>query len=77
MSYRLGVDVGGTFTDFALLGEKGDLSIAKVLSDHTDVASVILEGLGSLARQRSTSPDRLLKQIDLIVQFALTACRVR
>jgi len=67
MSYRLGVDVGGTFTDFALLGEKGDLSIAKVLSDHTDVASVILEGLRSLAQKRSTSPDRLLKQIDLIV----------
>ncbi len=67
MNYRLGVDVGGTFTDFTLLGKKGDLTIAKVLSDHKDLAGVILQGLGSLAENCRMSTDELLKEIDLIV----------
>ena len=37
MSLKLGVDVGGTFTDVLLVSEEtGDLTIAKVLSTPED-----------------------------------------
>ena len=37
MSYRLGVDVGGTFTDLLLVNEKtGELQTAKVPSTPDD-----------------------------------------
>lgn len=67
MSYRLGVDVGGTFTDFTLLGENGALSIAKVLSDRSNVAGVILAGLAEIAKKHGKSSDELLNEIELVV----------
>lgn len=44
MSYRLAADIGGTFTDVALLGPDGVLSTAKVLSTPDDLARGVLEG---------------------------------
>ena len=34
MSYRVGFDVGGTFTDFVLQGPSGELTTAKRLAGH-------------------------------------------
>ena len=67
MSYRLGIDVGGTFTDFTFLGDHGDLSISKVLSDRSNVAGVILAGLEEIAKKQGKSSDELLNDIELIV----------
>ena len=67
MKSRLGVDIGGTFTDFVLLGEDGKLSIAKVLSNPGNIAGVIQNGLAKLAEQAGSSPEDLLKTIELIV----------
>ena len=44
MSILLGVDTGGTFTDFVLL-RKGELKIHKVLSTPEDPSQAILEGI--------------------------------
>ena len=47
--YRLGVDVGGTFTDFVLQDESsGDIHIAKSLTTYPDPSTGILEGLVAL-----------------------------
>jgi N-methylhydantoinase A len=42
---RIGIDSGGTFTDFAVLRDDGSLSIFKLRSNPADPASVILEGI--------------------------------
>jgi N-methylhydantoinase A len=45
MSYRIGVDIGGTFTDFALLNDAtGALAIHKQLTTPKDPAASVLEG---------------------------------
>ncbi|HYZ84074.1 MAG TPA: hydantoinase/oxoprolinase family protein, partial [Bryobacteraceae bacterium] len=42
---RVGVDAGGTFTDFVVLRDDGSLDSFKLRSNPQDPASVILEGL--------------------------------
>jgi len=45
---RIGVDIGGTFTDFALLGEGRPLAVHKQLTTPSDPSAAVLEGLGAL-----------------------------
>ena len=47
MAYRLGVDVGGTFTDVLLVNETtGDINTAKVPSTPEDSSIGVLNGIG-------------------------------
>jgi len=55
--YRVGVDVGGTFTDVVLMDEASGLSVRKVLSTPHDYSEAILEALGDLLRERGTEGD--------------------
>ena len=43
--YRIGVDIGGTFTDVVLLGDDGTLRTRKVLSTPDDYARGVVEGI--------------------------------
>ncbi|MDF3074196.1 MAG: N-methylhydantoinase [Alphaproteobacteria bacterium] len=46
MSYRLGVDIGGTFTDLALLDENsGGVTIHKLLTTPKEPAQAVLQGM--------------------------------
>lgn len=67
MTHRLGIDIGGTFTDFVLLEEGGDLQTAKVSSNPENLAAVIHEGLGHLASGNGSNVAALLADIDLVV----------
>ena len=49
MTQRLGVDTGGTFTDFVWLGENGRYQIFKQLSTPQDPSEAILNGLKTMA----------------------------
>jgi N-methylhydantoinase A len=50
--YRIAVDTGGTFSDFACLDEEtGAISVTKVASTPDDPSRAILEGLEQLAAQ--------------------------
>jgi N-methylhydantoinase A len=50
---RVGIDVGGTFTDFVLLNERsGETLTHKCLTTPTDPAEAILDGLAALERRR-------------------------
>src|SRR5215472_5929344 len=42
---RIGIDAGGTFTDFVVLSDSGDLETFKLRSNPRSPASVILAGL--------------------------------
>ncbi len=44
-SYRLGVDIGGTFTDIVLLGSDGKIHTLKISSSADDYARAIVDGL--------------------------------
>ena len=44
---RLGVDIGGTFTDIVLATETGDLAVRKVLSTPDDYAAGVIAGARS------------------------------
>ena len=49
MSYRIGVDIGGTFTDFALYGaDGGTMAIHKQLTTPDDPSVAVLDGIGAL-----------------------------
>jgi len=46
MSWRIGVDIGGTFTDVAVVEEKsGRIGVAKVPTTPDDFARGVLDGL--------------------------------
>jgi N-methylhydantoinase A len=48
VSYRMGFDVGGTFTDFVLQSPTGELTTAKRLTTYPDPSAACLEGLDEL-----------------------------
>jgi N-methylhydantoinase A len=51
--YRVGVDIGGTFTDIVFLGEHGERLTKKVSSTADNYATGIVDGLAELARERA------------------------
>lgn len=46
--FRVGVDIGGTFTDIVLLGNDGTLHTKKIPSSTGDYANAIVEGLADV-----------------------------
>ncbi|HZQ14862.1 MAG TPA: hydantoinase/oxoprolinase family protein [Pseudolabrys sp.] len=49
MGYRLGIDIGGTFTDFAMVNDDdGDLTLEKLLTTPADPSIAVLEGFRKL-----------------------------
>ena len=49
--YRVGVDVGGTFTDIVLLGSDGTIHTKKISSSAGNYAEAIVEGLTEVFRE--------------------------
>ena len=61
----MGVDIGGTFTDFALVDDtSGTLSVNKCLTTPHDPSEAIMKGLDVLLKKEGLHPS----QIDVIVQ---------
>jgi N-methylhydantoinase A len=57
MPLKLGVDVGGTFTDVLLLAEEsGELTIAKVLSTPEDQSVGVIAGIAQACQARGVTP---------------------
>ena len=60
MSYRLGVDVGGTFTDLLLVNEKtGALHTAKVPSTPDDSSRGVFNGINKVCEKASIEPGEI------------------
>ncbi len=59
MSYRLGVDVGGTFTDLLLVNEEtGETHTAKVPSTPEDSSIGVLNGINKICSESAIDPRR-------------------
>lgn len=56
---HLGVDAGGTFTDFVLVDSDGEIRTHKVLSTPSDPAQAILQGISELGLQNALDEKRL------------------
>ena len=51
LPYRIGVDIGGTFTDFALFDDRSrNILTHKVLTTPADPAQAVIEGVAALAQ---------------------------
>jgi N-methylhydantoinase A len=60
MSYRLGVDVGGTFTDLLLINEQnGDIFTAKVPSTPHDSSVGVLNGITKVCKNAGIDPNEI------------------
>lgn len=60
MAYRLGVDVGGTFTDLLLVDEKnGDTWTAKVPSTPADSSIGVLNGIAKICDEAGIDPKKI------------------
>jgi N-methylhydantoinase A len=58
--YQLGIDTGGTFTDFVLLDEKtGNLTTYKEISTPEDPSIAILHGIKTAQKQHGVEPSRI------------------
>jgi N-methylhydantoinase A len=71
--YRIGVDVGGTFTDLAAVDERGHVVIAKAASTPADPSEGVIEGLGELAAALGTDLAGLLARTTRIVHGTTVA----
>jgi len=54
---RIGVDVGGTFTDFVLLAGDGSIRTLKISSTPSQPERAVIDGIGTLLARADISPD--------------------
>lgn len=67
MKYRLGVDAGGTFTDFVLADETGKVVLVKATSTPDDGALAIADGFAQLAEAVGRPIEAILADTELCV----------
>ena len=60
MPFRLGIDIGGTFTDFALFDEGGSrIAVSKRLTTPADPSVAVLEGIAVLLERENVAMDEV------------------
>ena len=67
MRYRIGIDVGGTFTDFLLVREDGSFGTHKTFTTPEDQSVGILAGLRKFAEDEGADLHGFLSKVDLIL----------
>jgi N-methylhydantoinase A len=71
--YRIGIDVGGTFTDLVAVDDLGRTTLAKVPSTPADPSIGVLDGLQMLAETLGLGRAALLAETDRIVHGTTAA----
>ncbi len=65
--YRLGIDAGGTFTDFVLAEDTGEIRLYKALSTPSDPTRAIENGLKLVAEDVGLPASDIVSQCDLCI----------
>ena len=73
MSYRVGIDAGGTFTDLAALAEDHSLLVHKTPSDPVHPAAALIDGLAGLADKAGLALPAFLGQCSTLVHGSTVA----
>ncbi|MEW6532574.1 MAG: hydantoinase/oxoprolinase family protein [Thermodesulfobacteriota bacterium] len=67
MRFKIGIDVGGTFTDFLLTRSDGQSQTYKVLSTPKDPSIATMQGISDMARDEGMTLKDFLRAVDVIV----------
>jgi N-methylhydantoinase A len=73
VSYTIGIDVGGTFTDIVVTSPDGTTTIAKAATTPADQSNGVLDGIARAAAALHLSPAVLLGQTGRIVHGTTVA----
>lgn len=65
--YRLGIDAGGTFTDFVLAEKGGKVRLFKALSTPQDPTQAIRNGLQLISEELGVPANRIIPNCDLCI----------
>ena len=57
--FRVGVDIGGTFTDVVFLSEQGGVHVKKIVSTPDDYSRAVLDAVGTGLRDLELTAGRL------------------
>jgi N-methylhydantoinase A len=71
--YRIGIDVGGTFTDIVCIDAQGRVRIAKVPSTPADPSLGVMQGLDALAAELHIARTALLRDTERVVHGTTVA----
>ena len=71
--YKLGIDVGGTFTDFFLIGDDGSSVMHKTLSTPEDSSVGFITGIKELSVKLNIEENAFIEQVDTIVHGTTVA----
>jgi len=67
MGFKIGVDVGGTFTDFLLTDKDGNKNIYKTLTTPKNPSEGFFQGIKKIAEDRGISVEKFLQEVDSII----------
>lgn len=73
MKFKVGIDIGGTFTDIIAISETGDTTVHKTLSTPLDPSVGFINGLREVAEMRSTDFESFISSVDTIVHGTTVA----
>jgi N-methylhydantoinase A len=73
MGYRVGVDVGGTFTDLICVTPDGDVVLDKTPTTPDDQSAGVMSGLQELADRFDRPLSEICGEIDILVHGTTTA----
>jgi N-methylhydantoinase A len=71
--YRIGCDVGGTFTDLICITPDGEVVLDKTPTTLEDQSIGVMAGVGQLAERFGLSPNEFCAQIEILVHGTTTA----
>src|SRR4051794_20879007 len=71
--HRIGIDVGGTFTDFLVVSGESERLVHKSSSTPENPSIGVLNGLGEIAAILDLSPEEFLASVDHIVHGTTVA----
>src|SRR5262245_19245935 len=73
MSFIIGIDVGGTFTDLVAIDARGETASAKASTTPADPGIGLFEGLDELARRLSVTRRELLRDTQRMIHGTTVA----
>ena len=73
LGYRIGCDVGGTFTDLICVTPAGEVVLDKTPTTLDDQSIGVMNGIGQLAGRFGLSIEEFCRQIDIVVHGTTTA----
>jgi N-methylhydantoinase A/acetophenone carboxylase len=66
MDFRVGIDIGGTFTDFASAADDGRTLTCKVPTTHYDLSVGFMRGIRELARRAGLDASEYLSRVEAL-----------